>query len=158
MEKKVSRAAVNRARRWLFDPGISVVQAACVAVRSGQIHALHDPTEGGLLSGLVELAEAGGVGLRVEKEKILVLPETLAFSRALGFDPLALIASGALLVVAAPASVRRVLQAYARNRIPAAVIGEIRPQREGLKIVENGKEKPLRVPRQDEIARLLKGG
>jgi hydrogenase maturation factor len=116
---------------------------------------MHDPTEGGLLSGLAELASAGGVGLRLWKEKIPILPETLAFSRALRFDPLALIASGALLLVAAPPSVPRLLLAYAREGIPATVIGEIRSRREGITIVANGRRTPLRVPKRDEIARLL---
>ncbi|MGA3322909.1 MAG: AIR synthase family protein [Terriglobia bacterium] len=155
LRRKAGRAAVSRAKRWLLDPGISVIPDARLAVRSGEIHAMHDPTEGGLLSGLQEIAQAGRVGLRVWKEKIPVLPETLAFSRALRFDPLGLIASGALLVVAAPTSVPRLLRAYARQRIPATVIGEIRPQREGILIVANGRATPLCVPKRDEIARLL---
>ena len=98
---------------------------------------------------------AGAVGLRVWREKIPILPETLAFSRALEFDPLALIASGALLVVATPKTAPRLLRAYARQGIPAAVIGEIRPKREGCTLVGNGRETPLCVPKRDEIARLL---
>jgi hydrogenase maturation factor len=155
LQQKVGRRLVNRAKRWLIDPGISVVPDARLAVRSGEIHCLHDPTEGGLLSGLDELARAGRVGLRVWKQTIPVLPETLAFSRALGFDPLALIASGSLLVVTSPASAPQVLRAYARHRIPAAVIGEIRPKQEGIMLVNNGRATPLRLPKRDEIARLL---
>jgi len=155
LEKKLGRAAVSRARRWLFNPGISVLADARLAVRFAKVHAMHDPTEGGLLSGLAEIAHAGGVGLRVWKEKIPVLPETLSFSRTLGFDPLALIASGALLVVVAPASVPCLLRAYARRGISAAVIGEIRPPKEGIRMVEAGREEPLRIPKRDEIARLL---
>jgi hydrogenase maturation factor len=155
LRKKVGLAAVSRAQRWLRDPGISVVHDAHLAVRCADIHAMHDPTEGGLLSGLAEIAGAGGVGLRVWKDKIPVLPETLAFSRALQFDPLALIASGALLVVAAPASVPRLLRAYAREGIPATVIGEICAKKEGTRLVENGRGVHLRVPKRDEIARLL---
>jgi len=155
LQYQVGHAAVRRARRWLFNPGISVVRDARLALQHGDVHAMHDPTEGGLLSGLAEIAEAGDVGLRVWKEKIPVLPETLAFSRALRFDPLALIASGALLVVAAPASVPRLLQAYTRRGISAAIIGEIRPRREGARLIEGGKEKLLRVARRDEIARIL---
>jgi hydrogenase maturation factor len=153
--KKVGHAAVRRAQRWFLDPGISVIRDARLAVRFGEIHALHDPTEGGLLSGLAELASAGGVGLRVWKEKIPVLPETLAFSRALRFDPLALIASGGLLVVAAPASVPHLMLAYSREGISATVIGEILPRRKGMLLVANGRPTPLRVPKRDEIARLL---
>jgi hydrogenase maturation factor len=155
LKEKVGRAAVNRAKRWLMDPGISVVQDARLALQCGDIHAMHDPTEGGLLSGLAEIALAGRVGLRVWKERILVLPETLAFSRALKFDPLTLIASGALLLVAAPATAPRLLRTYARHGIPAAIIGEIRPQREGILLVDKGRERRLCIPERDEIARLL---
>ena len=155
LQKRVGRATVSRAKRWLFDPGISVVRDARLAVRSAEIHAMHDPTEGGLLSGLAEIAQAGGVGLRVWKDKIPILPETLAFSHALRFDPLALIASGALLVVATRTSASRLLRDYTRQGVPAAVIGEIRPRREGVMVIENGREVCLRVPKRDEIARLL---
>jgi hydrogenase maturation factor len=155
LQKKVGRATVSRAKRWLVEPGISVVNDARLAVQSGVIHAMHDPTEGGLLSGLAEIALAGRVGLRVWKEKIPILPETLAFSRALHFDPLALIASGALLVVAAPASVPRLLLKYARQEIPATVIGEIRPRHEGILVIDKGRKTKLQIPKRDEIARLL---
>jgi len=155
LERMVGRGAVRRAQNWLFDPGISVVNAARVALRCGGIHAMHDPTEGGLAAGLTELAEAGGVGLRVWRNRIPILSETGAFSRALDFDPLALIASGALLVVATPASVPRLLRAYARGGIPASVIGEVRPAREGCRLMEKERATPLRAPRRDEIARLL---
>jgi hydrogenase expression/formation protein HypE len=155
LERMVGRAVVRRARRWLHDPGISVVPAARLAVREAEIHALHDPTEGGLLAGLDEIARAGHVGLRVWKGKIPVLAETRAFSQALRFDPLALIASGALLIVASPKCVPHLLLAYARRGIPAAVIGEVRPEREGILVIEDGQAKPLRVPKRDEIARLL---
>lgn len=155
LEKLAGRALVRRAQRMLFRPGISVLQAARVAVEAGTIHAMHDPTEGGLLAGLAEIAEAGSVGLRVWSDKIPILPETVAFSRLLQFDPLALIASGALLVVAAPGTAPKLLQAYARHRIPACVVGEMLPRREGCSIIVNGRSAPLRAPARDEIARLL---
>jgi hydrogenase maturation factor len=73
----------------------------------------------------------------------------------LRFDPLALIASGALLIVASPKSVPYLLRAFARRGVPAAVIAEVRPQTEGIMLLENGQAKPIRVPQRDEIARLL---
>jgi hydrogenase maturation factor len=155
LEKKLGRAMVGRAQRWLFDPGISVVADACLALRSGGVRAMHDPTEGGLLAGLDEIARAGGMGMRVWNEKIPVLAETRAFSEVLQFDPLSLIASGALLIVATPESTPRHLRAFARQGIGATVIGEVRPRSEGIKLIEDGRARPLRVPRRDEIARLL---
>jgi hydrogenase maturation factor len=152
---KLGSRLVRRAERLLWRPGISVVRDAEVAMKAGNIHAMHDPTEGGLLSGLYELARAGNVGLRVWKDRVPVLEETLAFRQVLRFDPFALIASGALLIVASRRSARKVLKALGRAGIPAAAIGEIRPAREGLALEEDGRLHPLRAPERDEIARMI---
>ena len=155
LRRKLGDALLRRARRLLFNPGISVVRDARLAAASGGVRAMHDPTEGGLLAGLYELARAGRAGRRIQKENVPVLKETLAFSRVLGFDPLALIASGALLVVAGPAAAPRLLETFARNKITAAIIGEVCREREGIEIIEQGRARPLRPPARDEIARLL---
>ncbi len=155
LSSRLGAAWVRRAQRLLFDPGISVVPEAGIALRQGGLHALHDPTEGGLLSGLYELARAGGVGVRVVKETIPILPETRACAEVLGFDPLALIASGALLVVAARRTAKRVLRALSRRGIATAAIGEICREHDGMWLVEDGRQQILRAPQRDEIARLL---
>lgn len=153
--KRLGKSTVRRAQRLIFEPGISVVREAVLAARHGEIHALHDPTEGGLLSGLYELARAGRVGLRVWKEKVPILSETQALRRVIEFDPFALIASGALLIVVSRRTAEAVLRALARNGIRAAVIGEVLPEEEGVMMVARGQSRPLRVPTRDEIARLL---
>jgi hydrogenase maturation factor len=146
---------LRRAQGLLFRPGISVVRDAMLAQCHGEIHAMHDPTEGGLASGLYELAKAGGVGLRIWKDQVPLLEETRRFSEILGFDPFALIASGALLVVVSAASAPKLLRAYLRRGVKAAIIGEVREAAEGIKVVERGREGRLSVPARDEIARLL---
>ena len=153
--RQLPEKMLRRAQRLLFRPGISIVQDAMLAQRCGEIHAMHDPTEGGLASGLYELAKAGGVGLRVWRDEVPILAETRRFSEILEFDPFALIASGALLVVASARSASKLLRAYSRQGITAAIIGEVRQASEGVRWVENGRTRPLRVPERDEIARLL---
>jgi hydrogenase maturation factor len=157
LRRKFGAQVVKRAQGLLFDPGISVVQEALLAVRTGEgeIHALHDPTEGGLLSGLYELVRAGNVGICLWKDRVPILPETQLFSRYFGFDPFALIASGALLAVISPRSTAKVLQSFARKRIAATIIGEILPKKEGLLVVDGARRRALSPPRRDEIARLL---
>lgn len=155
LRKKLGPAMVRRAQRLLFSPGISVVREATIALDHGEIHALHDPTEGGLLSGLYELARAGRVGLRSWLDEVPILAETQALRRVLNFNPFALLASGALLIVVSPRTVDRVLRAFARNKIQATIIGEVRHASEGIEVVERGKMRRLRMPARDEIARLL---
>jgi hydrogenase maturation factor len=155
LARKLPAKILRHAQRLLFRPGISVVQDAMLAQRHGEIHAMHDPTEGGLASGLFELAQAGGVGLRIWKDKVPVLEETRSFSEILGFDPFGLIASGALLVVASASSIPNLLRAYLRHGVRAAIIGEVREAAEGIQVVEKARQSPLRIPARDEIARLL---
>jgi hydrogenase maturation factor len=153
--KRIGKSTIRRAQRLIFEPGISVVREAMLAARHGEVHALHDPTEGGLLSGLYELARAGRVGLRVWKEKVPILSETQALRRVIEFDPFALIASGALLIVVSRRTAEAVLRALARNGICAAVIGEVLSEGDGVIMIARGQSRPLRVPARDEIARLL---
>ena len=86
--------------------------------------AMHDPTEGGVVTGCVELAAASGVDLVVERESIPIRPETAAICAAMGVDPLRIFGSGALLATVPPSAVDPTLDALAEADIDAAVIGE----------------------------------
>ena len=78
---------------------------------------MHDPTEGGLATGLMELAEASGLGIEVSLESIPVLPETEAICRLLDLDPLGLIASGCLILTVPPSDTPRLLDAFGKEGI-----------------------------------------
>jgi len=151
---RVDADLLARAARFLIDPGISVVGAALAAANVVEVvHAMHDPTEGGLATGLSELVAPAGLGLRVIREHIPVFPETDTICVALGLDPLKLIASGALLVAVVPDKADSVLTAIKATGVPVGVIGEVRPSSEGITIVTNGAVERLRPPVRDEIAR-----
>lgn len=154
--RRYSRRFVARCRDYLVDPGISVVWDAEIALAVGGVHAMHDPTEGGLSAALYELAEAAGVGVLVEERAIRILPEGEKLCADFGLNPLGAIASGALLICADPAYETAILRRLAKARIPAARIGSVVPAREGVRMVSDG-HRPCPVPRfvVDEIARLL---
>jgi hydrogenase maturation factor len=156
---RVDAEMLVRAARFLTEPGISVVRAALAAAEVGDVvHAMHDPTEGGLATGLFELVAPAGLGLRVDRKHIGVFPETDGICRALGLDPLKLIASGALLIAVAPEGMNSVLAAVQATGIPVTAIGEVRRSAEGLTIATNGNVEPLTPPARDEIARAFEGG
>ncbi|MGD8998343.1 MAG: AIR synthase-related protein, partial [Anaerolineae bacterium] len=119
------------------------------------VHAMHDPTEGGLATGLLELAQAADVGLIVDQAAIPVLPETAAFCEALDLDPLGLIASGALLLAVAPDDVDTIQAALELEDIATACIGRVVAQERGVVIRSGDGERPLPRFERDEIARLF---
>ena len=119
-------------------------------------HAMHDPTEGGLATALAELAAASGVGARLDAASTLpFLPETRAFCRALGLDPLGLLASGALLVAVDPHDVPPALEALRRSGAGSQVIGRVTPAAEGLTMAVVEGTMPLPAFARDELARWL---
>ncbi len=154
---RVPEQLLDRARAMLMDPGISIVEAALTAVDAGGVRAMHDPTEGGILTGLSELAAASGLGIRVNADRIAVYPETMAVCRALAVDPLGLIASGALLIGAPTAACDGIMHALAARGIESATIGQMVPSAEGLTIETGGVRRPLVPPSRDELARVLEG-
>ena len=151
----LSAAQIDQAEQFLFNPGISVVKAARIATSSGDIHSMHDPTEGGLVAGLHELAVASGKGLRVFADRVPIFPETHAICRCLQIDPLRLIASGALLIGASAQTVEKVVAALKREEIPVGEIAEVVPGNDGMQIESGGATLPLIPPDRDEIAKVF---
>src|SRR5262249_56186092 len=108
-------------------PGLSVRPEAEIACELTTVHAMHDPTEGGIATALVEMADAAGVGLRIDRDRIMVLPEGKALCAAFGLDPLGTIASGALLMTLTPADAGIVIHALARESIACHFIRPLLP-------------------------------
>ncbi len=110
-----------------FFNQISVVKDALTAYRSGGVHAMHDPTEGGVLNGVHEMADAANLGVRVFEDKIAVEPETAKICRFYEIDPLQLISSGALLIAADPQAANNIVDCLCQQHVYADVIGEFLP-------------------------------
>jgi hydrogenase expression/formation protein HypE len=146
---------VDRCKGFLRDPGISVVRDAHIAVAAGEVHAIHDPTEGGLATGLHELAEASGVGIHIELSRVHVLPEGKLLCDHFGLNPLGSIASGTLLVVAPSKSSEKIINAFKSAGITAADIGKIVPKPDGLTYESKGVINELPLFSQDEIAKIF---
>lgn len=154
-ERGVDAEVRRRAREFLHRPGISVLEDARVAVRAASVHAMHDPTEGGLATGLLELATAAGVGLSIDGDAIPVLDECRTLCRALDLDPLGMIASGALLLTCPSEEADRVVAAWAAEGIAGRIIGTVTPPEAGLILAQGGRRAPLPRFARDEVARLF---
>lgn len=149
------QALIQRAKNFLYDPGISVVRDAQVACGAGQVHAMHDPTEGGLAMAIHELATAAQVGAVIEADHIPVREEAALLCQAFGLDPLGTIASGALLIAAAPAEAAMIQCALHEYGITCAKIGHLVPSSEGVVMQTGQRRQPLPLFVRDEITKLF---
>ncbi len=144
-----------RCRRYLTKPGLSVLREAQIALAAGGVHAMHDPTEGGLSSALYELAEAAKVGLKIEAEAIQVLAEAAQLCSDFKLDPLGMIASGALLFTIDPAFEGRTLSRLRAAQIQATRIGNVVPKSSRVTLVQDGRARPFPRFAVDELARFF---
>lgn len=153
----VGDEVVGSGKKLLAEPGISVTRDARLALATGVVTALHDPTEGGIATAIHEIAEASGLGARVDQSALPVPPETVAISKALDLNPLGLLSSGALLIAARPGSETSLREAFSESGIPIAQIGVLTDAAEGCTINRQGADSPLPRYDSDELARALAG-
>ena len=146
LDPQTMRAAAHG----LVDPGISVVDAALAAAELGAT-ALHDPTEGGLAGGLHELASAARVGVRVDLHRILWFPPGVAVCHALGADPMATLASGALVATFDARQAAGAIDALADRGHAVSIIGTV----ETGSGVRDRSGRAIPCPERDEVARVL---
>ena len=135
--KKALKPTMLRNAKKFYD-NISVVKDAVTAFKTGAVHAMHDPTEGGLAGGIHEMADASNLGVKIIEEKIRIAPETVKICDFFRIDPLQLIASGSLLIAAKRNSADKVVKVLEKNEIAEAVIGEFVSSSEKRFIVRKG--------------------
>ncbi len=146
---------IERCANYLHDPGISVVRDARVACAAGGVRAMHDPTEGGVASGLLELALASGVGLEVHSAAIPVARDTVRLCTEFRLDPLGAISSGALLIGCRADSAAGIVAALQQEGITASRIGTVHEESHGLQLCSGEQRGPLPRFAVDEITRLF---
>ena len=157
LEAKVPIEIIREGAAYLQDPGISVLQDAFLATQAGRVTAMHDPTEGGLKAALWELAQACGHCLEIQVEKVPVTQVSRLFCQALGVDPLAAIASGALLLTASADEAPRIIRELESNGISCSRIGRVKSGKPSVVATDQTGSRPLDFPERDEIARLFEG-
>lgn len=154
LRMKSARRLVARAKK--LRRLISVVNDAQTAVDAGGVQAMHDPTEGGILQGVWELAEASKVGFLIHASRIPILPETKRICAILKVNPLRLMSSGCLLIAASNRKSKLILSKLRTRGIQATTIGTITPRKSGRKLVSmNGSPEEIGPSERDEVYRII---
>ncbi|WP_256686304.1 AIR synthase family protein [Halococcus qingdaonensis] len=111
----------ERALSFFDELSVMAEAAVCTPVAT----AMHDPTEGGVLGGLVEIARASDVDLVLDGDAVPVRPTTREFCAAMDVDPLRVLGSGALLATVPADEAAGTLDALEEEGIAATDIGHV---------------------------------
>jgi len=105
---------------------------------SNNIHALRDPTRGGLATTLNDFAEQSNVGIIIEEAKIPIDKAVQAACELLGFDPLYVANEGKLVAAVDSDEANAVLARMKRNKYGAGatIIGNVVADHPGLVVMK----------------------
>ena len=148
----MTESDIETCKQFLFS--ISILEEAQIARDCGGVSAMHDITEGGLATALMELSIAGEHRIRVNIDRIPVFPQTEKMCTLLGIDPMGLIGSGSLLICSRKNETEMIMDSIQNAGIDIARIGEVMETGRGVEAVS--KAGPAAWPsfEVDEITRL----
>jgi hydrogenase expression/formation protein HypE len=128
------------------------------ALKIGGIHAMKDPTRGGLAAALNDFAKKSGVGLWINENNLPFKREVLAASQMLGLDPLQVTCEGKAIIAVAKETADAALHAIQKTKYgkEAQIIGEAKDERQGLVIMktEVGGSRVIQYPWAEAIPRV----
>lgn len=131
--------------------------AAMLAV-SPDIHAMRDPTRGGLATTLNEFACASRVGIEIHEEAIPVRPEVRGACEVLGIDPLFVANEGKLVAVVPGPVADAMVAAMRRHPVgrDAVVIGEVLADNQGMVTMRTslGAQRIIDMPVGEQLPRI----
>jgi hydrogenase maturation factor len=107
--------------------------------------------------GLYELAQAAGLGVRIEKDKIIVEESVAGVCRLFDIDPYTSISEGTLIIACKEHKAQEIVKALSVKDIKSSVVGELTKPEKGMVLVEKGKEKKLEHPIVDPFWRAFYG-
>jgi len=151
IKQKLGEEFCQRSDKLFYQMSVveDALTATSVGTREQGVTAMHDATECGVWGGLYEVAKASEVGMRIEKEKIIVLDEVQKICEMFGMDPYSSISEGTLIITCKEKKADLIIQKLKEKKIPATVVGDVIEENKGIILVESGKEKKLEHPRVD---------
>lgn len=113
---------------------------AAMLARTRAIHALRDPTRGGVASALNEIAAASKVGVRIVEGQLPIPAEVRAACEILGMDPLYVANEGKLVAFVARDAAEGLLDAMRAHPLGAGatIIGEAVAEHPGMVVARTG--------------------
>lgn len=149
LSEKYPKELIESAKNLMSD--ISVVKDSLAAMK-GNVVFMHDITEGGVFGACWEMAEAAGLGLKVDLRKIPIKQETIEICDFFDINPYMLISSGCMLMAAPNGN--RLVEVLQEEGVPASVIGLFTDNNDKI-VINQDETRYLEPPASDELYKVM---
>jgi hydrogenase maturation factor/predicted fused transcriptional regulator/phosphomethylpyrimidine kinase len=130
---------------------ITVVKDAIIAAQNSGVHAMHDATEGGLVRGVWEIAQASEKRIQINEDDIFIPEDIQSICGYFHLNPCEIISEGTLILTCSPEKTAELLLSYRKAGIKAKVIGKVTSPGKGCVFIKNGKATPIVPPDKDQF-------
>jgi len=125
---------------------------------SPNLHAMRDPTRGGVAATLNELAASSSVGIELDEGALPVREEVRGAAELLGIDPLSVANEGKVLLVVPAAEADAALVALRAHEhgSEAAIVGQVVDEHPGMVVIRTslGSRRILDMPLGEQLPRI----
>lgn len=122
------------------------------------IHAMRDPTRGGLAATVCDIARASGVGIRLNEKGLPITREVRGACDLLGLDPISIANEGKVVVFCRRADADKVLAVMRKHPLGkhACMVGEVTEKPKGMALLHTtiGGERIIDMPTGEDLPRI----
>jgi hydrogenase expression/formation protein HypE len=149
--RKYGQAFAHESQKLFYKMSVvkDAMTAVNIGVRDDGVSAMHDATECGIWGGLIEIAQAAGLGARIVKSQIVVEDGVQQICDLFGIDPYKSISEGTLIITCREQKADELIEIFNQSGIKASVVGELIEPKYGTLLLEDNKEMRLEHPRVD---------
>ncbi|MBP9022226.1 MAG: AIR synthase family protein [Spirochaetes bacterium] len=136
---------------------ITVVKDALIVFDSGEVNAMHDATEGGVIGGLWEMSRSSGLPVFADFDSVEIPDDILSISKELNYNPWEAISEGTLLAAVKPGKEKKVMELLKAVGIESWIFGRFDSSLNKNTIKQNNHESELICPEEDPFWKLFFG-
>ena len=149
----IGNDSIQKAKKFISYPGISVIKEANIARDFKYVHSMHDPTEGGLSTALIELAIASNTGIMIDAKKIKIAPESKQICKVLNINPMGLLSSGCLIITIPQKHSSELIKIFENHNIESYEIGHLTAKPNEYKWISKSGIEDIPIFENDELTK-----
>jgi len=149
----IGNDTIQKAKKFISYPGISVIKEANIARDFKYVHSMHDPTEGGLSTALIELAIASNTGIMIDAKKIKIAPESKQICKVLNINPMGLLSSGCLIITIPQKHSSELIKIFENHNIESYEIGHLTAKPNEYKWISKSGIEDIPIFENDELTK-----